>query len=278
MSENYSIKGFDEALIEASNKTGEGKYEEALAILEQMVKVVEEAAMFQDTEEEEYHNFKNGLEQVLYNESCNPGKKLLQIQDNYAAMYHKYGALLFEFKRYNEAEDALKKAHRYNPVCTDILFELSEVYKSRSDWETYLPMMAKCLEYAYSIKALARCYRNLGYYAIEEEQFLVATAFYIYSLQFDPESETARHELGFIAQKTGKESVYPENEEQVEKIYNLLKESKIQLGPNKLVWSIALSMGQEAQKADMKDVARYFFGIAYELTGSEEVKKILDEI
>ncbi len=276
--ENKAIIGFTEALEEAVKLQTAKNYEDAALILGKTVEIVEEAGMYEDTDDEKFFCFNNVLEQILYNEVFNPGKELKQVPDNYADMYHKYGALLFEAKRYDEAEAVLKKAVRWNPVDTDILFELSEVYKVRGDWETFLPIMKQCLAYAYSKRALARSYRNLGFYFIEQEKYDTAAALYLFSLFFESENETAYYELGYIKEKTGKTPHQPSNKEEASVLIKLIEDNGVQTWANPQVIDIALSMGREAMKGNMPDEVRYFLGIAYELSGDKEIGEVLERL
>jgi tetratricopeptide (TPR) repeat protein len=276
--ENKAIKGFREAIEEVIHLQDAKNYDDAILILEKLIELVEDADMFNHTDAAEYFCFNNVLEQVLYDEVFGHGKELFRVPDNYADMYHKYGALLFEAKEYDDAELFLKKAHRWNPVDVDILFELSEVYKLRSDWDTFLSIMKQCLSYAYSNRSLARCYRNLGFYFIEQEQYDVAAALYLFSLFFDQKNETAYHELKYIEEKTGNTPRQPESTEEASALIHLLNDHEIQTWANPQVTHIAVSMAREAMKADMPNEARSFLSIAYELTGDKDIGEVLDQL
>jgi tetratricopeptide (TPR) repeat protein len=143
----------------------------AFEIIKALVKTLEEDDFYKNDAYTEYHFFNNALEEILYREICKPTKKLEQIPENYAEVYYNYGAVLFELKKYGEARQALEKAKAYNPVYTTILFELSETYKVKKEWDGYLKINGDCLRYAYSKNALARCYRNYGFYFTERKNY-----------------------------------------------------------------------------------------------------------
>ncbi len=276
--ENRAIIGFTEALEEAAKLQTAKNYEDAVLVLEKMIEIVEDAGMFANTDNEEFFCFNNVLEQVLYDRLVNHGKKLNRVPDNYANMYHKYGALLFEAKRYDEAEVYLKKALRWNPVDTNILFEFSEIYKIRGDWKTFLDIMEQCLRYAYSSRALARCYRNLGFFYIEDEQYDLASALYLFSLHFQPKSETAYIELNYIRDKTGSAPHQPATPEEANALIQFIKDNGIQAWANPEIIDMTIAIGQHAMKENLPDEARFFFGVAYELTGNKEIGKILKQL
>lgn len=276
--ENKAIPGFNEAIDEVIRLQGEGAYADAVLILKKLIEIVEDAGMFSPAGGEAFFCFNNLLEQVLYDEVFKPGKRLSQVPDNYADMYHKCGVLLLEARQYDEAELILKKALRWNPVDADILLALSEVYKVRGDLETSLSMMKQCLSYAYSKRSLARAYRGIGYYYVEQEEYDTAAAFYIFSLYFDQDNETVHHELSYIKQKTGEAPHLPSTSEEADAMLKVIENQDIQIRANPHVTDIALSLMREAVKAEMPDTARYYLGIAYELTGNDDMRKLMDQM
>jgi tetratricopeptide (TPR) repeat protein len=246
----------------------------ALEIMETLIKNIENANWYKDDKVNEYYCFNNLLEEMLYKEVYKPKKELRKIPENYAGVYFRYGEILFELGKYNEAKAAIETAIKYNPIFTDILFELSEIYKMDKDWENYLKINNKCMDYAYSINALARCYRNLGYYYIEKNNYELATALFNFSLIFAPEHKNAQSELYYISQKTGMNT----KEINMDNIIELLNTNNIRIGANKLVLSIAYSIGKAAKNENNIDMAKYYFGIVYELTGDSQIIKEFESI
>ena len=57
------------------------------------------------------------------------------------------------------------------------------------------------LKYSYYPQDIARCYRNLGYYYVEENDLKTALALYIYSMEYET-SPLAYAEIKFIQSKT----------------------------------------------------------------------------
>lgn len=276
--ENKAIKGFNEAIDEVIRLQGEGAYADAVLILKKLIEIVEDAGMFSPADDEAFFCFNNMLEQVFYDEVFKPGKRLNQVPDNYADMYHKCGALLLEARQYDEAELILKKALHWNPVDVDILLTLSEVYKVRGDLETYFSMMKQCLACAYSKRSLARAYRGVGHYYAEQEEYDTASAFYIFSLYFDQDNETVHHGLSYIKQKTGEAPHLPSTSEEADAMLNSIIDLDFQIWANPKIIDITLSLIREAVKAKMPDAVRYYLGIAYELTGNDDMRKLMDQM
>jgi len=147
------------------------KFDKALALIESFIKNIEDKGLYLNDNTSNYFYFNNALEEIVYKEIFRPEKEIRQIPENYAEIYFTYGNILFEVKRYDEAKIALEKAISYNPVNTEYLFEFGELYKIKKDWKVFLKINRDCLKYAYTGKAIARCYRNFGYYFFEEEKY-----------------------------------------------------------------------------------------------------------
>ena len=265
--------GIENIIEEAEFQMYKNNFNKALEIMEPLIKSLDEKDGYKDDTVSEYHCFDNIFEEIIYKEIFKPTKEVRHIPENYTEAYFKYGIILFELKKYDEAKKVLEKANKYNPISTDVLFELSEIYKMNKDWNEYLRINNDCLKYAYSSKSLARCYRNYGFYFVEICNYEIATALFCLSMNYE-QSKTAQSELLYITGKTGEPPKLPELEDVVE----LLKKHDIQLGPNELVVGMAFSLGKVAQKNGNDQMAKYFYGIAYDLTNSQEIKSILDSI
>ena len=270
---NYNF-GIEKTLEEVDFLMYKGDFDKALQIMESLINNIEERNWYQDDEKSEYRCFNNILEKILYNEIFNPTKDVRQIPENYTDAYLKYGVILFELENYKKSKEVLEKANKYNPINVRILFELSEIYKMNKNWEEYIKINNKCLEYSYSSKDIARCYRNIGFYYIEQNDFETATGLFYLSLDFDQESKVAQSELLYIFEKTGKKLKQPKFEE----IEKLLENKKIQMGANHLVISIAHYIGKEALKNKDVYMSKYFTEIVYDLTKDEDFKKIIDDL
>jgi len=251
--------------------------DKALALAESLVKEVEQLrdiGWFVNDNQSEYYYFNNLLEEIIFKETFKPEKNIYPLPENIGEVYYMYGAVLFEAKRYDEAKIILEKAVTYNPVSTKYLFELSEIYKLRRDWENYLNIINSCLKYAYSSASIARCYRNLGFYYIEEERYELAIALYHISIHYDQNAAIAYNELRYISAKSGLEVDRPDSQ----KTIKLLEENGIQIGANGLILNIAYAIGCDAQKKNKYEFAKYFHSIVFDLTGNEEIKKIIAEM
>ena len=84
----------------------------------------------------------------------------------------------------------------------------------------------------------------------------------------------AQSELWFIQQKAGDDFSMPSNEE----IVDVVKQYNIPLGADRDVVGIAIGIGEDSEKDGQIAAAKYFYDIAYDLTGIDEIKERLDAL
>jgi tetratricopeptide (TPR) repeat protein len=270
--------GVNSAIEEAEFQIHKKNFGKALEILESIINKNEddngELIMFRDDTVSEYHCFRNIFEEIIYKETFKPERTVRKMSEDFAHLYCIYGSLLFELKRYDEAGAALKKAIRINPIATEARFELAEISKVKGDWQDFLKQTIQCLTVAYSSVNIGRCYRNVGYYFIEQQNFDAATVIYFISMQYDRQSQMAQSQLLYIQQVTGKQVKPPSNEEFVQ----IFKQHEIPSGANEIVLGIATALGKSAKEQGHFDAARFFFSILYDLTLDEGVKSWIDSL
>ncbi|WP_305554422.1 tetratricopeptide repeat protein [Methanobrevibacter sp. V74] len=156
--------------------------------------------IFEDDKVNEYHFFTNPLEEMIFRKYIGLKKELRYIPDNQPLLdlYYVYGFLLLESQQYDKAEEYLKKAIKINPVSSRIILELTEIYKVHTyTFNEYFIRTCDALQYAYYPQDIARCYRNLGYYYIEENQMETALALLIYSMEYEA-NPLAYTEINYI--------------------------------------------------------------------------------
>ena len=136
--QNNNNLGIEKTIEEADFQFYKNNCERALKIMKSLINNIEELNWYNDDSVSKYCSFNNIFEEILYKEVFKPTKEIRRIPENYALVYFKYGIILVELKRLEEATDALLKANNYNPISVDILFELCEIYKLKNDWKKYL--------------------------------------------------------------------------------------------------------------------------------------------
>ena len=275
---NNDALGIETAIEEAEFQINKKHYDRALEITENVLKKIEsdtgEFILFRDDSISEYHCFRNPFEHALYCQLFNPKKTVRMMSQSFDHIYYVQGTLLFEMQRFDEARKTLVKALKINPMHTDAMFELAEIYKIHNEWDDYIEATKHCLKIAYSGETIGRCYRNLGYYYIEMQEYDVATALYYLSIHFDRNPSMAQSQLFYIQQKTGVQAPMPSEDE----VDDILAEKDIQYGSDSIVNSLALLLGQQMLEEQNYSMARYFYSILYSMTYNEEIREIIDNL
>lgn len=259
-------------LDEVSQSVEVGDYETALDKLNKFMESF--PGMFEDDKVSEYHSFTNPLEEILFMKYVGAEKEVRLIPDNKPLLdlYYVYGFLLFENRQYDEAEENLKKARKINPVSARIILELTEIYKMHTpDFNKFYMYTQEALTYSYYPQDIARCYRNLAYYYVEENQVDVAVALLKYSMNFEM-SIAAYNEIQYIESKGHDTSL------SFEEIIPILESKNIQVGANPFILETVEELAKEYENNNLFNQSAYFYEILYNITNDEDIGKKLENI
>ena len=249
-----------------------GNYETPLKKLDEFMATF--PGMFEDDKVSEYHFFTNPLEELIFRKYIGAKKEVRYIPDNQPLLdlYYVYGFLLLEDKQYEKAEEYLKKAIRINPVSARIILELTEIYKVHTyTFNEYVIRTSDALKYAYYPQDIARCYRNLGYYYVEENQMKTALALYIYSMEYEA-SPLAYAEIKFIQSKA-------ENLElTLNECIEIIKGKNIQIGTNPFILNGLDELIEEYEKNEPYNQLLYFLELKFNLKSDEETLAKINDI
>jgi len=248
--------------------------DKAVQLVTKLANQADELHMYEDDSVSEYYTFFSPMEETLYRIINEPQKDVRQAQHPYARIYLEQGSVYFEAEKYDEAEKALEKALRWNPVNTQIACEYLQTLKVRKDWKAFLKCITKQFKYAYKKTAIASLYRNLGYYFFEVEEYANSKLCYVLSLQFEENNMNALMELKYIDEVTAGTIELPSEAE----AKNVAFQYGFPLGANDDVIGIAYSLGKKYLENGEMDGAKYYLSIAYELTEADEIKTMLDII
>lgn len=241
-----------------------GNYEKPLEKLDKFMETFPE--MFEDDKVSEYHYFTNPLEELIFRKYVGLKKELRYIPDNQPLLdlYYVYGFLLLESKQYDRAEEYLKKAIGINPVSARIILELTEIYKVHTYTlnECFI-RTSDALKYSYYPQDIARCYRNLGYYYVEENDLKTAIALYIYSMEYEA-SPLAYAEIKFIQSKTGNMEL------SLNECIDIIEGKNIQVGPNPFILDTLDEFIREYEKNKLYNQLLYFLELRFDLKNDVE--------
>lgn len=242
---------------------------------EQLLKSALESIPFEFNDDEEcgYFCFNNALEAAIFTVSEKYKKTIRKPTYNFAEIYFLYAYSLFENNKIDDAEVALKTAFKWNPVSTNIISELSEIYKRKKDYDNFLYWSKKILQYALSSKMLAKAYRNIAYYYCDIEEFETSAAIYHFSRAYE-ENTLVTSELYYIAEKLGKLPEAPTPEY----IDMLFKKNHIQYGANDIVVGVAYQLSNTFLDNNDFENALYYLSIIYDLTHKKDILELIKKI
>ena len=243
-------------------------FNKALQIIEALVTKIEALNAFEDDKVSEYHDFEEWFEEVLYQYRSKTEKDMRHAQIPYREMYLLYGVLLVELKRIPEAQEALKKGLRWNPVCFHMMSEYIESYKMSGDLEK------EAFKIAFRPTDLAQCYRNLGYYFVEKKLWPEAIACNLLSLEYDKEAKAAQSELYYINNATDGKIPEPS----IDQTREYSKKYGFPFGPDRDILGLSYAYGKHFLEEKEPNAARYFLSITYGLTGDPEIKEIIEKL
>lgn len=248
-----------------------GNYENALNKLDPFMKNF--PPMFEDDKVSEYHYFTNPLEEMIFRKYIGLKKQLRYIPDNQPLLdlYYVYGFLLLETQQYEKSEKYLKKAIKINPVSARIILELTEIFRLHTyTYNEYFIRTSDALKYAYYPQDIARCYRHLGHYYIEENQMKTALALFTYSMEYEL-SPLAYTEIKYIQEKN--EITLSLNE-----CIDIIKSKNIQLGPNPFIMESLDELIEEYDNNSLYHQSLYFLELKFDLTKDEKILDRINEI
>ena len=187
-------------------------------------------------------------------------------------LYYIYGSLLAGVNRFDEAEVYLKKALKINPISSKALLELADIYKLRTvTFNRFFLLNMEALKYAYSLKDIARAYRNIAYYYLEEYNLEVASVFYNHSLKFD-NNVNAVKELDYIRNRGIDVEI---DDEDIERI---IKSKNVQLDVNPFILDALETLSYYFESKGFFKAALYFFRIMYDLTNDNLVFSKINQL
>ena len=226
------------------------------------------------TSSETDHDFEEWFEEVLYRYRSKTEKDMRHAQIPYREMYLLYGVLLVELKRIPEAQEALKKGLRWDPVCFRMMSEYIETYKMSGNIEQFFVLTKEAFKIAFRPTDLARCYRNLGYYFVEKKLWSEAIACNLLSLEYDKEAKAAQSELYYINNATNGEIPEPS----IEQAEEYSKKYGFPMGPDRDILGLSYAYGKHFLEENEPNAARYFLSIIYGLTGEPDIKEIIEKL
>lgn len=250
------------------------KVPDAEIILKVVINEYEKLKLYKNTEEIEYRSFNNLFEEIIHKNINKPTKKVINVKENFSHMYLLYSQILILKNDYTHAMKYLKKAAAWNPVDVNIIFNCCEIFKSKGEMEKLLNMTKLALKYAFKRNDIGKCYRNLGYYYIDKNNFEMGIVLYLLSFEYDPDNADAKKELDFIQKQTNLNINLPS----IENVIIMLNKEDIQFGVSNVILELSYTYGKHCVDIYNDKLGCYFYNIFYNLTKNSDVKKIIDDL
>lgn len=262
-------------ILDEVYKNIEGReFTKALELLKTEINKLEESNIYADDKVSIYRIFDEPFEEMLYEILVQPKRIIRSVDIPFTELYYLYGALLIEKKEYIESRKYLKKARHFNPVSSPIAFELMETYKITGELETFYNLTVNQFKYAFRKPDIARCYRNMGYYLIENKEYRAALSCYKLSQKYEQNTMRTLDELNYIFENSGEkmDSITDEDIKKYSKKFNF------PINGGDTVYEIAYELGISGKKHGIYDLAIYCLSIAYDIRPSKIIKKELEEL
>lgn len=272
---NQDSLGVKKTLEEVDYYTYKGNYTKVESLMKELIAKIEELNLFDDDSVSEYHDFQEYFEEVLYRFIYRPEKVLRGTSIPLSRIYLHYGSTLVELEKYDEAEVALKKALKWNPVSADATFEYLDLIKRTGRLEEFFQEAIKSFKIAFRPAQLARCYRDIAYYFVENKMWREASSCDLYSLEFDKEKrQYVQSELYYIQSEAGM-VIEPLT---IEELEVLAEKYGFPVGGAPDVIELAYTLGKKFVEREQYEVARYMFEIVYGFVPAEEIKELMDAL
>lgn len=272
--QNDNIQKYSEILKEVHQNIQDKEFNKALEILKKEIDELEKSNIYADDRVSIYRIFDEPFEEMLYEIIEKPERTIRAVDIPFTELYYLYGALLIEKKECIKSRKYLEKARHFNPVSSPIAFELMETYKITGELETFYELVVNQFKYAFRKPDIAKCYRNMGYYLIENKEYRGALSCYKLSQKYEENNTIALDELNYIYENSG-EKIDSITEEDIEK-YS--EEFNFPINGDDRVYQIAYELGINGKKQGIYELALYCLSIAYDIRPSEELKTELEEL
>lgn len=128
--------------------------------------------------------------------TMNSQEHVIEGSDEYIQSYKKASAL-FEEGKYLEAIEMYQVSLSYKEDDASARFEIAEAYIALRDYDQARAWLEQVAPYLSTDSERARWFRRQGFIAIEDANFELAYALYVYSLELE-ESQLARREIAYI--------------------------------------------------------------------------------
>ena len=266
------IKSIPEIIKEMDSLVKEEKYDGAYQFAKENIDLNKEYV------EGEYV-FKNLLEEILFQITINNEiKRKYPLILDYSTLYSNYGKVLLHFNEYEDALKSFRLSYNFNPVNVKAIFGLCEVYKEKNEWNEYYNLAIQSFRYSYSVEDLAKSFRNLSFYYLNEFKDSNNKEDIRLAIYLDKLAQTFDNNEYQSFDDVNEDILNEFKDYSIEDIKEYLKSKGLPYGPSIEVVTICKNLGFQLDEDKKVVPALFYFNIAYDLTKDSAIKDVIDDL
>ncbi len=266
-------KRMDLAFAEALQLVNEKNMQGAEEILSD---ISDKIAAYYENAKPRLFSFRNPFEYHMYRYFYPNDTDFDRAPFDFAHYLQLYGYVLLDNKKFSEADAALERAIRFNPVSADVRFEMAELCKIQRNRKKLLAINQETLRLCTTADRIARVLANMGFYCYYVGDFYEAAVFYFDSLRFQ-NSGAVEYELQDVLRhmKTYGQKFTPPTKGQTIDVY---EKYGLQPPPNSDLVNLAVTLANSAQEYGKPELQGLFTRVAFDLTNDPHFKEELERI
>ena len=266
------IKSIPEIIKEMDSLVNEEKFDDAYQFAKENINLNKEYA------EGEYV-FKNLLEELLFQITIKKEiKRKYPLILDYSTLYSNYGNVLLHFNEYEDALKSFRLSYNFNPVNVKAIFGLCEVYKEKNEWNEYYNLAIQSFRYSYSVEDLAKSFRNLSFYYLNEFKDSNNKEDIRLAIYLDKLAQTFDNNEYQSFDDVNEDILNEFKDYSIEDIKEYLKSKGLPYGPSIEVVTICKNLGFQLDEDKKVVPALFYFNIAYDLTKDSAIKDVIDDL
>ena len=267
---NINQSKFEERLKEIIELITHKKYEKALNYLDMAIEKIE--PVYED-DEYVYKTFHSPFEAYLYAKVLYKGDKKIKNSELDFGVYHKFrGIVLYELKRYEEAEAEFVESFKWNSLDFEAIFSYADTLYKLGKYDEFLKLNLDTIKIAYTNFHIATCYHNIGLYYMSlgtKEGDINAYNIISFSIAFE-ETEYAYRDLNTICEKYN----MPKTIAKQKDVLKTIKKEKLPEAPDSDLLKKLVEMARSFINVN-DEFAVYIFNIIYKITHDPVTKEYI---
>ncbi len=219
-------------------------------------------------------NVEEAFEAVIAANYLYPKDNIILEKYPFGALYFYRGTVSLLKKEYDAARKDYFLAKNRAPASFLFAFRYGEEFKRNGDMRSYLESTRELFTIAFRPGDIAQCFRNMGYFFVEEQQYRLARTFYVMSTFHQEKNEAVEKELEYISRVTGG-TIDSTSRSDVE---YAVREYDIPLLGNTELLNLATQMAHYYLEKGEKEMTRYYFDIAYNMSQKDRIEGLIGKL